>query len=85
MPTRVRALESRIACEITFPRLVGYRYDLAGEQLTATFTAESHLALSTADLPTTDRDRADRRRTSIHTLDDLSAAARTRWRSCWRS
>ena len=38
MPTRVRALESRIACEITFPRLLGYRYDIAGERLTATFT-----------------------------------------------
>ena len=25
MPTRVRALDDRIACEITFPRLVGYR------------------------------------------------------------
>ena len=33
MPTRVRALEDRIACEITFPRLVGYRYDLPGERL----------------------------------------------------
>jgi type III restriction enzyme len=29
MPTRVRALENRIACEITFPRLLGYRYDMA--------------------------------------------------------
>ncbi|MDP2659181.1 MAG: DEAD/DEAH box helicase family protein, partial [Dehalococcoidia bacterium] len=28
MPTRVRALESRISCEITFPRLLGYRYDV---------------------------------------------------------
>ena len=35
IPTRVRALEERIACEITFPRLIGYRYDLAGEVLTA--------------------------------------------------
>ena len=28
--------KSRIACEITFPRLLGYRYDVAGERLTAT-------------------------------------------------
>ena len=28
-PTRIRALEDRIACEITFPRVVGYRYELA--------------------------------------------------------
>ena len=33
MPTRVRALEDRIACEITFPRLVGYRYEISDEQL----------------------------------------------------
>ena len=32
MPTRVRAIESRIACEITFPRLLGYRYELADEE-----------------------------------------------------
>lgn len=52
MPTRVRALEERIACEISFPRLLGYRYELPAERLTATFSRESHLALSTADLPT---------------------------------
>ncbi len=51
-PTRVRALEDRIGCEITFPRLIGYRYDLPGERLTATFTADSKLALSTMELPT---------------------------------
>ncbi len=33
IPTRVRALEERIACEITFPHLVGYRYDLPRERL----------------------------------------------------
>src|SRR5437870_6387021 len=52
LPTRVRALENRIACEITFPRLAGYRYDVGDEVLTATFTAESSLALTTADIPT---------------------------------
>ena len=31
--TRVRALEERIACEISFPRLLGYRYDIGGETL----------------------------------------------------
>ena len=51
-PTRVRALEDRIACEITFPRLVGYRYRLKGESLEATFTPDSMMAISTADLPT---------------------------------
>jgi type III restriction enzyme len=42
-PTRVRSIESRIGCEITFPRLLGYRYDVKGERLTATFTDESRL------------------------------------------
>lgn len=51
IPTRVRALEERIACEITFPRVVGYRYDLPSEQLSASFTPESKLALSTSELP----------------------------------
>ena len=51
-PTRVRALEDRIACEMTFPRLVGYRYELKGECLDVTFTSDSRMAISTADVPT---------------------------------
>ncbi len=51
-PTRVRALEERIACEITFPRLIGYRYKFEAETLTARFSDDSKMVLSTADLPT---------------------------------
>jgi type III restriction enzyme len=51
-PTRVRALENRIACEITFPRVIGYRYELPAEKLSAKFTQTSRLALSSADVPT---------------------------------
>jgi type III restriction enzyme len=51
-PTRVRALEDRIACEITFPRIIGYRYQFEGEKLKATFTQDSKMSISTADLPT---------------------------------
>lgn len=51
IPTRVRALDERIACEITFPRVVGYRYELPSEHLEATFTQESKLALSTSEMP----------------------------------
>ena len=51
-PTRVRALEDRIACEITFPRVIGYRYQFESEKLNATFTNDSKMAISTADLPT---------------------------------
>ena len=71
LPTRVRALENRIACEITFPRLLGYRYDMAAERLTATFTEESSLALSTADIPTKTENAPIVGESTIHTLDDL--------------
>lgn len=71
MPTRVRALEDRNAREITFPRLVGYRYDLPGEQLDARFTKESTLVLSTANIPTKVQLDPIVGETSIHTLDDL--------------
>jgi type III restriction enzyme len=71
MPTHVRALEGRIACEITFPRLLGYRYDVDGERLTAKFTAESNLALTTADIPTKTENEPIVGEGSIHTLDDL--------------
>ncbi|MGA7499954.1 MAG: hypothetical protein WBX00_24755, partial [Isosphaeraceae bacterium] len=51
-PTRVHALADRIACEITWPRLLGYRYELPGERLTAKFTSDAKLALTNADIPT---------------------------------
>jgi type III restriction enzyme len=51
-PTRVRALEDRIGCEISFPRVIGYRYQFESEKLTAKFTNDSKMAISTADLPT---------------------------------
>jgi len=71
IPTRVRALESRITCEITFPRLLGYRYDLDGERITATFTEDSKLAISTADIPTKVQLDPIVGESSIHDLNDL--------------
>ena len=71
LPTRVRALESRIACEITFPRLLGYRYDLDGERIAATFTEDSKLAISTADIPTRVELDPIVGQSSIHDLNDL--------------
>lgn len=70
LPTRVRALEDRIACEITFPRLVGYRYEVPAERLHATFSAESKLALSTADIPT---------KTENRPIGGEASTARTLW------
>ena len=73
MPTRVRALEERIKCEITFPRLLGYRYDIADEPLGCEFSDDTHTALSTADIPTVTENRPIVGQTSIHTLDDLKS------------
>ena len=73
MPTHVRALEDRIACEITFPRIDGYRYELPAERLNAVFSAKSKLALTTAHVPTTVENAPIVGESSIHTLDDLKA------------
>jgi len=70
-PTHVRAIEDRIACEITFPRLVGYRYEFPGEQLSADFGKDSVFTLSTADMPTKVQLDPIVGESSIHTLDDL--------------
>jgi len=70
-PTRVRALEDRIACEITFPRLIGYRYRLPGERLTAAFNEDSQLSLSTAEMPTRTEMSSIIGETSQHTIYGL--------------
>ncbi|MCC6627259.1 MAG: DEAD/DEAH box helicase family protein [Chloroflexi bacterium] len=70
-PTRVRALEDRAGCEITFPRLLGYRYDVPDARLRAEFGDQSRLALSTADIPTRTENAPIIGEASIHTLDDL--------------
>lgn len=71
MPTRVRALESRESSRITFPRLAGYRYELPGEHLTASFTDRSTMTLSTKDMPTKTENAPIVGESSIHTLDEL--------------
>ncbi|MCC6907011.1 MAG: DEAD/DEAH box helicase family protein [Phycisphaerales bacterium] len=73
IPTRVRALESRIECEITFPRVAGYRYRLPDERLDTrlNFTDEAHLSLSTHDVPSKTENAPIVGESSIHTLDDL--------------
>ena len=71
IPTRVRALEDRIACEITFPRLTGYRYEVTSERLSSKFSDDTRLALTTADIPTTTENAPIVGEVSIHTLDYL--------------
>lgn len=70
IPTRVRALEERIASEISFPRLIGYRYDVSQPRLTPNFdTPGCHYSLSTLDLPTTTENAPIIGESSIHRLD----------------
>jgi type III restriction enzyme len=71
MPTRVRALESRLACEVTFPRLLGYRYELPTRKLTPEFTDDSRLSLTTADIPMKTENAPIVGESSIHSLEDL--------------
>jgi type III restriction enzyme len=70
-PTRVHALRERIACEITFPRVSGYRYELPAEKLAANFSGDSAYILSTQDIPSKTENAPIVGETVIHTLDDL--------------
>ena len=70
-PTRVRSLADRIACEMTFPRLLGYRHDLQDLDLDYSFNKDSHLTLSTKDVPTRTENAPIVGLSSIHSLDEL--------------
>ncbi len=48
--THVRALRERAALEITFPRVEGFRVDLPGDTLTATFTEDSRWRLTPVEV-----------------------------------
>jgi type III restriction enzyme len=48
----VRALPERSHLRIEFPRVIGYRYEMPAERLTAAFDAKSILELSTREVPT---------------------------------
>ena len=71
--TRVRALPERVACEIRFPRIVGYRFELEGERLGWNFTEEHRLVLSTEHVPTETEVAGIVGEHELHTLDDLKA------------
>jgi len=75
MPTRVRALPDRADREITFPRVIGYRYRLAGERLAATFGPQHQITLSARDVPTRVEVAGVVGEVGIHELNDLK-----RWR-----
>jgi type III restriction enzyme len=69
--TRVRALPERVAHELTFPRLTGYRYEVAGEKLVVEFDEQAHMSLSTADVPTMTENAPIIGESVIHTLAEL--------------
>lgn len=72
LPTRVRALPERIDYEITFPRLLGYRYEIKSQKLTPDFNKPGcKYSLSTDNLPTKTENAPIIGKSSIHTLDDL--------------
>src|SRR6266851_2455801 len=48
---RVRAMDDRVALEITFPRVTGYRYELPAEHLHAEFGIDSRKVLAPSDVP----------------------------------
>ncbi len=70
-PTRVRALEERIDCEIVFPRVTGYRYQVETDRLQATFTTDAQMALSTQDVPTRTEMASILGESQFHTLYGL--------------
>jgi type III restriction enzyme len=69
--THVRALPARVACELTFPRLTGYRYEVSGEKLEVRFDEQAHMALSTADVPTITESAPIIGESVVHNLDEL--------------
>jgi type III restriction enzyme len=67
----IRAMADRSALEIAFPRLLGYRYDLPEERLSPTFSKDSRMVLSTADIPTRTENAPIVGTSSLHTLDEI--------------
>lgn len=67
----------RAHLEVTFPRLTGYRFDVATERLAVSFRDGARLTLSTVDVPDDRRERADRRREE-HPHARSSPAVRSR-------
>ena len=73
---RVRALPERSACEITFPRVVGYKWDVPTEHLAADFGPDSHMSLGGSDVATLTEVRGALGPSEVHTLDSLEDTRR---------
>jgi type III restriction enzyme len=70
-PTRVHAEPDRADCEISFPRIVGYRVELPDERLHADFGEDSRLVLTKKELPSTTEVAGVVGAVEAHTLADL--------------
>jgi type III restriction enzyme len=69
--TQVCTVETRASAAITFPRLSGYRYQLAAETIGWQFTPSCTLTLTTKQIPTVVENAPIVGESSIQTLDDL--------------
>jgi len=67
----VHTVEGREAIGIQFPRLKGYRYEIAAERLTAEFTESSRLVLNTRHVPTFNENAPIVGESSIQSLNDI--------------
>ncbi|SMH58076.1 type III restriction enzyme [Picosynechococcus sp. OG1] len=74
LPTRVRSLPERSHARITFPRLLGYRYEMTRQELKPNFeNLGCRYTLSTENLPTMTVNAPIIGQSSIHTIDDLKS------------
>lgn len=72
IPTRVRALPDRSHLALSFPRLIGYRFEMSGEKLVFNgFDDDARMALSPEEVPTRVENAPIVGETAIMTLDDL--------------
>ncbi len=67
----VKSLPERSKSEISFPRVVGYRYEWPREKLRATFDASSAFTLSSEDFPTRTMVSSILGENDIREIDDL--------------
>jgi len=65
---RVRALDERLACEITFPHVSGYKYHVPADKLTYTFNQDSGMILSSQSVPIKTENAPIVGETTIHNL-----------------
>jgi type III restriction enzyme len=68
---RVYALAERAHLELTFPNVMGYRFDLPTERLTASLDDQAVLTLSTDEVPTWTEMDPIVGEVKVHRLDDL--------------